>query len=104
MNAAEIRAEAIERIAKSRYESHNVYRDPPRAWASVSEHMRQSWRRAAEPYVDDLGDMLPDGEQWGLEADEFVVRMDDEAEARYLRRRGGLLMRRWTHSWTEVTK
>lgn len=55
----EIRAEAIERIARSEHEFMNQFRAARRDWDTVSERERQEWRHVAARYVDALGDLLP---------------------------------------------
>jgi hypothetical protein len=49
-----VRAEAIERLARFRYEQQNA----PWEWAAMPEKIRQRGRRWATPLVDALGDLL----------------------------------------------
>lgn len=59
MSPEEIRAEAIERLARFRYEQ-----DVPGEWESMPEEIRERARRWAAPVVDALGDMLPTQAEW----------------------------------------
>ena len=58
MTPEEIRADAIERVARARYEQQGV----PLAWAALPENARQRGRRWAAPLVDALGDLLTHAE------------------------------------------
>jgi len=54
VNAEKIRAEAIERVARTEW---NASYAPP--WDQLPEELQARHRRSVAPYVDALGDMLP---------------------------------------------
>ncbi len=90
MNAAEIRAEAIERIARDSYESWRavfnglpVYEDDPPPALPYDEapddyHPKRASRRTAVEAVDALGDLLPTKAEWGYHCGECGA--DDASE------------------------
>lgn len=55
MNADEIRAEAIERLARARYTAVN----PGYDWNATTEFQRNAHRQSVAAAVDALGDLLP---------------------------------------------
>ncbi|NEW49359.1 hypothetical protein GV792_04785 [Nocardia cyriacigeorgica] len=65
MTAEEIRAEAIERIARAEWAEHHRAETvmDKRAWASERPAFRDTYRRWAARMVDALGDLLPTGEE-----------------------------------------
>ncbi|MEV6219837.1 hypothetical protein [Nocardia sp. NPDC051833] len=88
MTAEEIRAEAIERVARADYLRR--YRADGFMWETTTEAIRGRHRAAAALAVDALGDMLPTGVE-RLAAYAVTDRTDDR------------LMQRYTTNWQDVT-
>lgn len=93
MTAEEIRAEAIERLARGQFEhEERIYSTPDfpeRAWADVSEATQEAHRVDARVLVDALGDLLPTGE-------EVSTCFPDEPDA------DDEAMRRYVTAWQEL--
>ncbi|MGW3545876.1 hypothetical protein ACWDNI_35785 [Nocardia niigatensis] len=65
MNRDQIRAEAIERLARVQRAADMAYRagqaDAASEWDDLSERMRDEYRKYVEQFVTALGDLLPTG-------------------------------------------
>lgn len=85
MNAEQLRAEAVERIARVLFEQDaaDACSDDP------FEHWAPRYRRKAEPFVDALGDLLPSG----MEQSVAYAVTDDW---------GDHMMCRYVTDWSEV--
>lgn len=104
----EIRAEAIERIAR-----HLFNDDDGNLWWDNDE-LRvgdpEPYRQRTAGILDALGDMLPDEVVYAVGGEFTRVLTSSETHARrelahpQRTAASARLWRRWTHSWTEVTE
>lgn len=89
--ADDIRAEAIERIARSLFEADEPYSEPFEDWAA-------RYRRKAAPFVDALGDLLPTEVDYRLDPPADCDCTECEAEA--LASGECVRQRRYVTAWT----
>ncbi|WP_043654588.1 hypothetical protein [Nocardia thailandica] len=91
MTAEQIRAEAIERIAREAWAEHHraEAKLDGRAWESERPAFQQIYRRWAARMVDALGDLLPTGVE-RLAAYAVTDETDDR------------LMQRYVTAWTDA--
>jgi hypothetical protein len=113
MTADDIRAEAVERIAKELFAMRRRSSDPE--WGDPRPGFAWKWRlhrESAARLVDALGDLLPTDEEFAIGSENYRLRAgDDEAGARagltQMRAKGARAVRlwhHWKHSWTEVAE
>lgn len=100
--ADDIRAEAIDRLARMQFELDGPGAD------DRYEDWAPRYRREVTKFVDALGDLLPTGAQWAVSHRNHSpsVRVyyhdDRESAAEHATRPNHYLVRQLTHEWMEV--
>lgn len=96
MTREEIRAEALDRIARVLFARSGW----PAPWSEVQQRVH---RKAAAEFVAAIDDLLPTGEEWGVRAGSGV-RAVSESGVLHLRVAGAepTICKRYVHEWRDA--